>query len=195
MCFPSALPSYIKLSRARTIGPKRQLRVLRAGFSGGEGEFSRSVCRGIAVGRVIEHSPWLPDVADGLSWAPSTWWFLDQFGAWWASMVLTWRAVSAIAFCGELSLVEFSRHLGLGAASPFQVGWSYRRASPRAPRWRLARVLPRVKALPNRSLGIFIECGAQSEAVQEPSEIRRKPPLRQRYALLRKKNIGLADGH
>ena len=41
--------------------------------------------------------PWLPDVADGLSWAPSTCCFLDQFGAWWASMVLTWRAaVSAI---------------------------------------------------------------------------------------------------
>ena len=41
--------------------------------------------------------PWLPDVALGLSWAPSTCCFRLQFGAWWASMVLTWRAaVSAI---------------------------------------------------------------------------------------------------
>ena len=41
--------------------------------------------------------PWLPDVALGLSWAPSTCCFRLQFGAWWASMVLTCRAaVSAI---------------------------------------------------------------------------------------------------
>ena len=43
--------------------------------------------------------PWLPLVAEGLSCAPSTCCFLLQFGAWWAAMVLTWRAaVSAIVF-------------------------------------------------------------------------------------------------
>ena len=56
-----------------------------------------------------------PLVALGLSWAPSTCCFLLQFGAWWASMVLTWRAVSAIvSFWCECSLVEFSRLLAPG---------------------------------------------------------------------------------
>ena len=43
--------------------------------------------------------PWLPLVAEGLSCAPSTCCLRDQLGAWWAAMVLTWRAaVSAIVF-------------------------------------------------------------------------------------------------
>ena len=63
--------------------------------------------------------PWLPDVALGLSCAPSTWCLRLQFGAWWAAMVLTWRAASAIAsrFVGGAPCSSFLVRLGLGVGS------------------------------------------------------------------------------